>query len=155
MLIEVILQPVLYHSFQVHDYQEQQSNRSMRKMKDCRLIDELVLPLKSFENFLKAATHAVNYGLHQYLSSFICPQPGDWPAQFYMRQIQNNLPDHAPKSLQNVVPFIGPLHVQLNARECVCILNIEFFKQAYSSIFGARKFLSNRPKAWRISLKGI
>ena len=136
----------------MHDYQEQQLNRSMRKMKDCRLLDELELPLKSFDNFLKAATHAVNHGLHLYLSSFICPQPGDWPAQFYMRQIQNNLPVHAPKFLQNIVPFIGPLHVQLNARECVCILNIDFFKKAYSFIFGARKSLSNKPKAWRISL---
>ena len=69
-----------------------------------------------------------------------------------MRQIQNNLPVHAPKFLQNIVPFIGPLHVQLNARECVCILNIDFFKKAYSFIFGARKSLSNKPKAWRISL---
>ena len=42
--------------------------------------------------------------------------------------------------------------MQLNARECVCVLNIEFFKKAYSSIFGQRKVLANKPKAWRISL---
>ena len=60
---------------------------------------------------------------------FICPQPHDWLAQFYMRQIQNNLLVYAPKSLQSIVPFIGPLHVQLNARERACILNIDFFKR--------------------------
>lgn len=138
---------------EVHDYQQDQSSaRAMRKMKDCRLIDELELPLKSFENFLQAASHAVKCGLDHYLSLFICPQPGDWPAQFYMRQIQYHIPDQSPQCLQNVVPFIGPLHMQLNSRECVCVLNIEFFKKAYSYIFGERKILANKPKAWRISL---
>ncbi|XP_065054170.1 uncharacterized protein LOC135682973 [Rhopilema esculentum] len=129
-----------------HDYQEQQSCKTIRQMKDCRLIDELELPLKSFQNFLDAATHAVNQGLHLYLSSFVCPFVGDWPAQFFMRQVQYNLPSFAPLSLQNIVPFIGPLHIQLNARESVCLLNIEFFKKAFSFIFGARKHLSNKPK---------
>ena len=41
-----------------HDYQADKSNE-LRKMKDCRLIDELKIPLKSFENFCQAATHAV------------------------------------------------------------------------------------------------
>jgi len=35
--------------------------------------------------------------------------------------------------------------------ECVCLLNIEYFKKAYSVIFHERKYLSRRPKAWRIS----
>ena len=40
---------------EIHDYQEQQNNRAMRKMKDCRLIDKLELPLKSFNDFVKDA----------------------------------------------------------------------------------------------------
>ena len=149
LTFKILMTPQFY--IQVHDYQEYHSIKSMRKMKDCRLVDELALPLKNFENFLEAATHASNCGLSQYLSHFLCPQPGDWPAQFYMRQIQYNLPPNSSSCLRNIVPFIGPLHIQLNARECVCLLNIEFFKKAYSAIFGERKYLSNKPKAWRIS----
>ncbi len=136
----------------IHDYQAQNDIRKLRKMKDCRLVDELELPLKSPGNFLEAATHAVNLGLGNYLANFICPQPGDWPAQFYMRQIQYNIPEEAPNCLQNIVPFIGPLHVQLNARENLCLQNINLFKKAYGFIFGERKVLANKPKPWRISL---
>ena len=141
------------HRVGIHDYQQQQSVRGMRKMVHCRLIDELELPLKSFSDFLVAAKHAIHHGLGKYLSEFVCPQPGDWPAQFYMRQIQYSVPlADAPTCLGNIVPFIGPLHVQLNARECVCLLHIDFFKKAYSWIFGKRKVLATKPKAWRISL---
>ncbi|XP_065061436.1 uncharacterized protein LOC135688497 [Rhopilema esculentum] len=138
---------------EIHDYQEHQTGeRAMRKMDGCKLIDELEIPLKGFHNFRQAACHAIDNGLDSYLSNFICPQPGDWPAQFYMRQVQL----HAKESdscpfLQHIVPFIGPLHIQLNARECVCLLNIEFFKKAYTYIFGENKVLANKPQAWRIS----
>ena len=59
----------------------------MRKMTGCKLLDELEILLKSFENFKEAACHAVEKGLSSYISKFICPLPGDWPAQFFMRQI--------------------------------------------------------------------
>ena len=136
----------------IHDYQAQSNVRELRKMANCRIVDELELPLKSFNCFLEAANHAVSLGLDKYLNQFVYPQPGDWPAQFFMRQIEFNLPEHAPNCLKNIVPFLGPLHIQLNARECVCLLNIHFLKRAYSSIFGGRKCLANKPKPWKISL---
>ena len=64
----------------IHNYQEYKLIKQLRKMKDCRLIDELEIPLKSLENFCQPASHAVNQGLGRYLDTFICPQPGDWPA---------------------------------------------------------------------------
>ena len=71
--------------------------------------------------------------------------------QFYMRQVQLHAKEPADcPLLQHIDPFIGPLHIQLNARECVCVLNIEFFKRAYSFISGKEKVLANKPKAWRI-----
>ena len=121
-------------------------------MKDCRLIDELELPLKSIHNFEFAASHAIELGLGQYLEKMICPLTGDWPAQFYMRKLQFNTPENVPLCLQNIVLFIGPLHVQLNARECLCCLNIELFKTFYASLFGKKKKLTNKPKPWRIAL---
>ena len=138
----------------IHNYQAQQMDiTAMRKMSACRLLDSIEVPLKGFENFLKAACHAKDHGLGSYLEQFVCPQPGDWPAQFYMRQVQN----HASKSkslhpLSNIIPFLGPLHIQLNARECVCLLNISFFKRVYKFIFGPNKILANKPKPWRVSL---
>ena len=97
-------------------------------MDGCKLIDELELPLKGCNDFYKATHHAVSKGLGLYLSKFICPQPGDWPAQFYMRQVQL----HAKESIgcvpfKHIVPYIDPLHIQLNAREGVCLLNTRFF----------------------------
>ena len=138
---------------EIHDYQEHQTGlHAMRKMDGCKLTDELEIPLKSFENFKGVACHAVNKGLGPYLSTFTCPLPGDWPVQFYMRQVQLHAKETADcPLLQHIVPFIGPLHIQLHARECVCVLNIEFFKRAYSFIFGKKKVLANKPKAWRIS----
>ena len=137
-----------------HNYQAQQIDvTAMRKMNGCRLLDSIEIPLKGFENFLKAACHAKEQGLGSYLEQFVCPQPGDWPAQFYMRQVQN----YASKNkslhpLSNIIPFLGPLHIQRNARECVCLLNISFFKRVYKFIFGPNKILANKPKPWRVSL---
>ncbi|XP_065055577.1 uncharacterized protein LOC135684101, partial [Rhopilema esculentum] len=62
------------------------------------------------------------------------------------------IPENFPSCLKNIIPMIGPLHIQLNARECVCLLNIDFFKMFYSFIFGDKKQLANKPKPWRISL---
>ena len=96
--------------------------------------------------------HAVEKGLGVYLETFICPQPGDWPAQFYMQQLHFNVPRKSPALLQHIVPFIGPLHVQLNARECVCCLNNALFQFFYKWVFGKHKKLANTPQAWRVTL---
>ena len=72
------------HRVSIHDYQEQKSVWSMRKIVNRKVIDEFEICFKRFENLLKAAEYAVNHGLQKYMSSFICPQPGEWPAQFYM-----------------------------------------------------------------------
>ena len=47
----------------VHDYQTNKSLTEQRAVKDCRLIDEIEPPLKSFEDFHHAASHAVQRGL--------------------------------------------------------------------------------------------
>ena len=140
------------HRYGQHNYQQQQSMKALRKMKECRLVDEVEMPLKCFDDFFKASCHAAEQGLDKYLEHFICPQPGDWPAQFYMRQIQYNATGTVPQHLQNIVPFIGPLHVQLNARQSLCVTNIQFFKAAYSWIFGSRKRLATKPRADKITV---
>ena len=125
--------------------------KALRKMKECRIVDEVEMPLKCFDDFFKALCHADEQGRDRYLEHFICPQP-DGPAQFYMRQIQYNATGTVPQHLQNIVPFIGPLHVQLNSRQSLCVINIQFCKAAYSWIFGSRKRFTNNPRADKITV---
>ena len=43
--------------------------------------------------------------------------------QFFIRQLQvySNAPT-VPVALKNVIPLIGPLHISLNATECVLLI---------------------------------
>ena len=59
----------------------------MRQMKDVNLVDFFELTLKSKEDFDCALDIMLQSNLVDYLKYFVLPQPGDWPAQFYTRQI--------------------------------------------------------------------
>ena len=134
----------------IHDYRHSEI-QDMRSMKHCKLVDCIEMPLKSYCDFLKALQYVLENGLASYLREFDVPFIGDWPAQFYMRQIVYS-PTLDWPLLQNIVPFIGPLHISLNSRECVvrCFLNV--FSELYSFLFGKRAKLAKKPQPWRISL---
>ena len=66
-------------------------------------------------------------GLQQYLDHFIAPFVGDWPMQFYIRRLVYSDVPSLSAALQNVVPLIGPLHISLNARECVLLIFHEIY----------------------------
>ena len=90
-------------------------------------MDSLKLPLKSYSDLLIAFNHMLANGLEDYLNHFIAPFPGDWPMQFFMRQlVYNTISVSLPDSCKNVVPLIGPLHISVNSGECV-LLN--FYKE--------------------------
>ena len=59
----------------------------MHKMDDLHLLDFVELRLKSKGDFDTAYDVAMHTGLAAYLKKFIVFQPGDWPCQFYCRQI--------------------------------------------------------------------
>ena len=65
-----------------HDYYASSSEAERRKIKDCRLIDELELPLKSIHNFQFAAFHAIELGLGQYLEEMLSPFQETGPHNF-------------------------------------------------------------------------
>ena len=75
------------HRLSSHEYCEKDSVESMRQMKDVHLIDFVELTLKSKDDFDAAFDVVLNTKLAEYLKLFLLPQPGDWPAQFYSRQI--------------------------------------------------------------------
>ena len=92
-------------------------------------------------------------GLDLYLSSFIAPFIGDWPPQFFMRQLVYNLATVSfLEYCQNVVPLIGPLHISLNSRECVLKQFHPIFAELYSFMFGHKAKLAKTRQPWRVPL---
>ena len=85
-------------------------------------------------------------GLSIYINKFLVPLIGDWPCQFFVRQIVYD------QGIYNLVPFLGPLHISLNARENVVLKFYTFFKELYAFIFGGKSILAKKPQPWRISL---
>ena len=60
---------------------------TMRQIKDVHLVEFLELTLKSKNDFAAAFDVILGTSLAEYLQQFLIFQPGDWPAQFYRRQI--------------------------------------------------------------------
>ena len=135
----------------IHDYQ-QTENQHIRCMDNSKLVDSIELPLKSIENALTAINKMLTSGLEIYLKDFIAPFVGDWPMQFFIRQLVYSSAPNVPAVLKNVVPLISPLHISLNARECVLLKFYDIFADLYTFIFGKKAKLAKKPKPWHISL---
>ncbi len=161
-----------------HLYCDDSGVRHMRTMDNLHLVNFMELQLKSKEAFATAYDIALAGGLKKYLKKFVVLQPGDWPSQFFGRQIiyehvtrqtqrfQVNsgsstsngptMPCPPPlnvpaPSITSVVPIMGPLHISLNSREHIFMSFKPFFKKVYSYIFPGCK-LAETPKPWRINL---
>ena len=133
----------------IHDYQQTEI-QEMRRMDNTKLVDSLKLPLISYNDLLTAFNHMLANGLEEYLNHFIAPFPGDWPMQFFMRQLVYNTNSvFLPDICKNVAPLIGPLQFSLNSRECVLLNFHGIFSDLYSFLFGAK---AKKPKPWRLSL---
>lgn len=139
------------HRLAVHDYQQTEVSQ-MRKMDNCKLVDCIELPLKSRKDLLSALEHMLSNGLANYLEHFIVPFVGDWPTQFYMRQLAYS-PENSPSAIHEAIaPLIGQLHISLNSRECVLMKFHTIFAELYSFLFGSKAKLAKKPKPWRVSL---
>ena len=135
----------------VHDYQQTELEQ-MRRMDNTKLVDSIELSLKSCDDVLNAINKILSGGLELYLDQFIAPFLGDWPTQFYVRRLVYSNAPSLPTGLQNVAPLLGPLHISLNARECVLLTFHDIFAELYSFLFGKKAKLAKKPKAWRVSL---
>ena len=71
----------------IHQYCDNDNVRTMRKMDDLHLLDFIELRLKSKADFDAAYDVIMSTGLAAYMKKFLVFQPGDWPCQFYSRQI--------------------------------------------------------------------
>ena len=86
------------------------------------LLDFVKLPLKSRENYETALDLVLQSHFKEYLSKFVVLLPGDWPSQFFPRQIiykvcSSGVESVPPNPVSSLVPSMGPLHVDLNADE--------------------------------------
>ena len=75
------------HIREEHGYGDESAVRMMRTMDDLHLIDFVELQLKTKDGFSKAYDIVMASGLAPYLKKFVIIQPGDWPCQFYSRQL--------------------------------------------------------------------
>lgn len=71
----------------IHQYCDNDNVRTMRKMDDLHLLDFIELRLKSKTDFDAAYDVIMSTDVAAYMKKFLVFQPGDWPCQFYSRQI--------------------------------------------------------------------
>ena len=138
---------------EAHDYHASTAVRSMRSFNGVHLLDFVKLPLKSRENYETALGLVLQSHLKEYLSKYVVLMPGDWPSQFFPRQIVYRACSSAgvgtpPDPVTSIVPCMGPLHVDLNADEDIMTNYISFVRFIYESLFPGRK-LADKPKPWR------
>ena len=138
------------HRLLTHDYQQADIYHT-RCMENTKLVDSIQLPLKCRNDVLTALKKMLASGLEVYLSEFIAPFIGDWPIQLFIRQLVYSNTANIPTAIKNVIPFIGPLHISLNARECVVLNFQDVFSDLYTFLFGNIAKLSKKPRPWRIS----
>ncbi len=92
------------HVLEEHNYCDDKEVRSMRTMENLQLVNFMEPQLKSKEGFAAAIDIALASGLKQYLKKFVVVQPGDWPCQFYCRQlIYDQLPLPTKETKKQVV----------------------------------------------------
>ena len=85
-------------------------------MDNCKLVDSIEMPLKSYDYFRTALAILLENGLSSYLQRYVVPLVGDWPAQVFVRKVMYNKDDTLSHQCSNIVLFIGPLHISLNSR---------------------------------------
>ena len=123
--------------------------RQRRGVVNCHLIDCIEQPLKSVHHFRQVANVYLDTALANYLEKYVIVTPGDWPAQFYNRQLAYN-EQFEPNCLRNIMPSMGPLHISLNSQEHVVRKHIAFFRKLHVALFA--KDLAHKPRPWRVTL---
>ena len=104
-LTEAFFNPELQRQrLNTHQYSENDNVQTMRKMDDLHLVDFVELQLKSKEDFDTAYDIALSAGLGDYAKKFIIFQHGDWPCQFFCRQI-------IYKCVKKFISYQQPHHV--------------------------------------------
>ena len=132
------------HRLLTHDYQQIDIYHT-RCMENTKPVDSIQLPLKCCNDVLTALKKMLASGLKVYLSEFIVPFIGDWLMQFFICQLVYSNTANILATIKNVIPFIGPLHISLNGRECVVLNFQDVFSDLYAFLFGNKAKLAKKP----------
>src|SRR6266540_3312231 len=145
---------LLIHSYNIR-IAERKNDRSMQNTK---LVDFLEGSLHSTKDYLLAVQSIIGISeINTYLKKNILITPMDFPGQKNIRRaivhrMTNGEQSNIPSQILNIIPFISPLHISLNSRETVFLINYDFFKKMYHAIFGLYKILAKKPKPYQINL---
>ena len=127
-------------------------------MDNTKLVNLVEGSLHSTGDYIKALENIFNVPeLKAYLEKFILVAPMDYPGQIHVRRAVsasfNSTNTHQLSPLlQHIVPMIGPLHVSLNSRETVVMLNYSFFNKLNCFLYLKKRPLAKKPKPYKINV---
>jgi len=143
----------------VHCYDNRiQQRRDDRSMNNTKLVNLVEGNLRSTEDYVKALQNVFNIPeLKLYLEKYILVAPMDYPGQYFVRHGISSCMNSTNTSelstlLLHIVPMIGPLHVSLNSRETVFLLNYAFFNKLNCEVYSKKKKLAKKPKPYKINV---
>lgn len=143
----------------IHSYDDRiEQHHTNRSMENTKLVDLIEGSLKSTDDYVKAVKCLMDIPeIRTYMETQVLVAPMDYPGQLHMRRaITNHIKmknsSGIPEQILHIVPMIGPLHVSLNSREVVFLLNYAFFDKFFHSIFSENKVLAKKPKPYKINL---
>jgi hypothetical protein len=145
---------LLIHSYDIRIEQR----RTDRSMENTKLVDLKEGSLKSTEDYINAVKYLIETPeMKTYMETRVLVAPMDYPGQLHVRRaitrrIKAGDSSGIPEQILRIVPMIGPLHVSLNSRETVFLLNYQFFDKLFHNVYGNRKILAKKPKPYKINL---
>ncbi len=144
----------------IHSYDDRIEERQTdRSMENTKLVDLKVGSLHLIENYVDALKYMIN--IHEevknYLKMWILIAPMDYPGKFHVRcaiTYRINVSDSSgiPEQILHIVPMIGLLHVSLNSRKTIFLLNYRIFDKLFHEVFRHQKVLAKKPKPYKINL---
>lgn len=136
----------------VHSYDSRiRQRREDRSMTNTKLVNLVEGSLHSTRDYVKAVNNLLDVPeLDPYLGRYALPASLDYPGQFNLRRAISNYLNsgntfNISPLLLHIIPMIGPLHVSLNSRETVLMLNHAFFNKLYCEIYMKKNHYQKNP----------
>lgn len=143
----------------IHSYDDRiEQRREDRSMANTKLVCLKEGALHSTNDYVNALKHLIDIPeAKAYMETQVFVAPMDYPGQLYVRRaithrLKSGDSSGIPEQILRIVPMIGPLHVSLNSRETVFLLNYQFFDLLFHEVFGSNKVLAQKPRPYKINL---
>ncbi len=127
-------------------------------MENTKLVDLKEGSLKSTEDYINTVKYLIETSkMKTYMKTQVLVVPMDYPRQLHIwhaitHRIKAGDSSGISNQILRIIPMIRPLHVSLNSRETVFLLNYQFFNKLFHKIYEYRKVLAKKPKPYKINL---